>query len=45
MSEWFALRPTVVTEAPVPKRATEPVPPADPDAEVTPPSEDAPADE
>ena len=44
MSEWFALRPSVAAKAPVPKRATEPMPPADPDAEVT-PSEDTPTDE
>jgi hypothetical protein len=44
MSEWFALRPAVVTDAPVPERATETVPPADPDADV-PPKEDTPADE
>jgi hypothetical protein len=44
MSEWFALRPTVATEAPGPKRAHERRPPADPEADV-PPADDAPTDE
>jgi hypothetical protein len=44
MSEWFALRPLVGTEAPAPKRAAERRPPADPDGESS-PTEEATTDE
>ena len=45
MSEWFALRPTVATEAPVPKRANERRPPADSESEVSPAEESPPTSE
>jgi len=44
MSEWFALRPIVATEAPGPKRTNERRPPADTEAEVS-PVEDSSTDE
>ncbi len=44
MSEWFALRPTVATDAPVPERANERRPPAESEPEVS-PAEESPTDE
>jgi hypothetical protein len=44
MSEWFALRPIVATEAPGPKRTNERRPPADTEADVS-PVEDSSTDE